>query len=141
MELKYILKIFIFAFLILSLIIFINTIGLTLKDEPINKKLLKVVTIEGFNNTAHPNSLILNTSDDFCESHRGSSGTLEQSCGKLTKNNCNNTSCCVWSSENKCVAGSIKGPTYNSDSNGKTKELDYYYFEGKCYGKNCLKVV
>lgn len=130
MELKYILKVFIITFLILSLILFIKSI------ELVNSNIL----IEDFNN-AQSNSLIINTSSDFCESHRGSSGTLEQSCGKLTENNCNSTSCCVWSSENKCVAGNIKGPTFNSESNGKTKELDYYYFEGKCYGKNCPKVV
>ena len=130
MELKYILKGFIITFLILSLILFItsflsiNSIGL----------------IESFNNT-QSNSLIVNTGSDFCESHRGSSGTLEQSCGKLTENNCNSTSCCVWSSNNKCLAGNAKGPTFNSESNGKTKEIDYYYFEGKCYGKNCPTVV
>lgn len=129
MELKNILKDFIIIFLILSLILFINSI-LTINS---------IGLIEGFNNT-QSNSLIVNTGSDFCESHRGSSGTLEQSCGNLTENNCNSTSCCVWSSNNKCVAGNIKGPTFNSDSNGKTKEIDYYYFQGKCYGKNCPTV-
>ena len=135
MELKYILKVFIITFLILSLILFIKTISTINSIETVNSNGL----IEGFNN-AQSNSLIVNTGDNFCESHRGSSGTLEQSCGKLTENNCNSTSCCVWSSNNKCVAGSIKGPTFNSESNGKTKEIDYYYFEGKCYGKNCPTV-
>ena len=85
-----------------------------------------------------PNTTILqNKSDGFCEHHRGSSHILEQSCGKLTQGNCNSTSCCVWTSNNKCVAGKAKGPTFNTDDNGKTKNLDYYYYQNKCYGPKC----
>lgn len=79
----------------------------------------------------------MNKSDAFCESHRGSSGALDDECGKLTKTNCNTTSCCVWTSDNKCVAGGQSGPTFNSDAKGKTKQLDYYYFQNKCYGSKC----
>jgi hypothetical protein len=140
MNLKYILKVFIIVFIILSLMIFINSIGLNLNEQPKPKKLLQVVTIEGLTNPPDT-SIIINKSDAFCESHRGSSGTLDESCGKLTKNNCNSTSCCVFKSNNKCVAGDANGPTFNTDSNGKTKELDYYYFMNKCYGENCNKEV
>lgn len=80
---------------------------------------------------------IMKKNDSFCESHRGSSGVLQESCGKLTENNCNNTSCCVWASPGKCLAGSATGPTFNSDDKGKTIELDYYYYQNKCYGKGC----
>lgn len=132
MDLKYILKIFIFVFLILSLIVFINTIGLNLNEQP-PKKLLSVYTMEGFDDS----SIIMNKSDAFCESQRESSGTLDKSCGALTKTNCNTTSCCVWTSDNKCVAGGANGPTFNSDAKGKTKKLDYYYFQNKCYGPKC----
>jgi hypothetical protein len=132
MESKHILKIFIIVLLILSLIIFINTIGLNLNDEERPKKLLQVVTIE-----AMDTNIPMNKNDAFCESHRGSSGTLDESCGKLTQGNCNSTSCCVWTSDDKCKAGNIDGPTFNSDSNGKTKVLDYYYFQNKCYGDKC----
>ena len=80
---------------------------------------------------------ILSPSEAFCESHRGSSGTLDKSCEKLTNGNCNSTSCCVWTSDKKCAAGNEKGPTFNTNANGQTNQLDYYYFEGKCYGTNC----
>jgi hypothetical protein len=133
MNLKYILKIFIIVFLILSLIVFINSIGLNLNAPSSKKQLLKVYTMEGFED----NSIIMNKNDAFCESHRGSSGALDESCGKLTQSNCNSTSCCVWTSDNKCMAGGQGGPTFNSDAKGKTKHLDYYYFQNKCYGPKC----
>jgi hypothetical protein len=129
---KYILKIFIIVFLILSLIVFVNYIGLNFNDYRPNKKLLQVVTIEGLDNL-----VALTKSDAFCQSHSNSSATLNESCGKLTRNNCNTTSCCVWTSDKKCLAGNSDGPTFNTDKNGKTKTLDYYYFQNKCYGKNC----
>ena len=134
MEIKYILKVFIIVFLILTIIAFINTIGLNLNNEP-PKKLLQVVTIEGLSSLK--DDIIMNKNDAFCESQRGTSGTLDESCGKLTQGNCSSTSCCVWTSGNKCKAGDINGPTFNSDSNGKTKQLDYYYFQKKCYGEKC----
>ena len=129
MNFKYILKIVIVVSLILSLIAFINSNGLNLNAK-------KLLTIEGLSNPPDT-SIIINKSDAFCESHRGSSGTLDKSCGKLTKNNCNSTSCCVWTSNSKCVAGGAGGPTFNTDSNGKTKELGYYYFQNKCHGTKC----
>jgi hypothetical protein len=134
MNLKYILKVFI----ILSLIIFIISVGLNLNELAKPKKLLQVATIEGLSNPPDT-SIIINKGAAFCESQRGSSGTLDKSCGKLTKNNCNSTTCCVFTSNNKCVAGGENGPTFNTHSNGKTKELDYYYFMNKCYGINCPK--
>jgi hypothetical protein len=138
MDLKYILKIFIVVFLILSLIVFINTIGLNLNAQTPNKKLLQVVTMEGLTNSSKPDtSIIVNKSDAFCESYRSSGGALDDSCQKLTKNNCNSTSCCVWTSDSKCVAGGANGPTFNSDANGKTIQLDYYYFQNKCHGPKC----
>jgi hypothetical protein len=128
MDIKYILKIFIVVFLILSLIAFINSIGLNLNEPDVPKKLLKVVTIEGL-------TPALSSSTAFCDVNKGY--TLEQSCNKLTKYNCGLTSCCVYTSENKCQAGNKSGPTFNSDSHGLTKNLDYYYFENKCYGQGC----
>jgi len=81
--------------------------------------------------------IIMNSSGAFCESHIGSSGALDTACNSLTKNNCNDTSCCNWTSNKKCVAGGADGPTFDSNSKG----LDYYYFQGKCYGPNCPKDV
>jgi len=136
MDLKTILKIFIIVFLIFALIVFINSIGLNLKVEEQPKELIKVITIEGLNNKPDT-SIIMNSSDAFCQTFLGSSGKLDDACGKMTRNNCNDTSCCVWTSDGKCRAGNASGPTFNSDENGKTRALDYYYFQGKCYGEKC----
>jgi len=57
-------------------------------------------------------------------------------CGSLTNKNCNATSCCVWTKD-KCVPGDASGPTFNTDENGKTKDIDYYYYKNKCYGNKC----
>jgi len=131
MDLKYILKIFIVAFLILSLIVFVNSIGLNLNDPETTKKLLQVVTIEGLKS-----QIPTSGSKAFCDMHSGFD--LENSCEKLTKYNCGLTSCCVWTSDNKCKAGNKSGPTFNSDSKGKTQPLDYYYFQNQCYGEKCI---
>jgi len=139
MDLKYILKVFIIVFLILSLIAFINTLGLNLNEEPIQKKLLQVVTIEALENLS--TSIPMSKSQAFCDVHKGSSGSLDESCGRLTRGNCNDTSCCVWTSNQKCTAGGVDGPTFNTNTNGKTQDLNYYYFQGKCFGLGCPQVV
>lgn len=136
-DLKFILNVFIVVVLFFALIVFINSIGLNLNPIQPPKKLLQVVTIEGLTNANSNTSIITNKSDSFCHHHTGSSNILEESCGKLTKRNCNSTSCCVWTSNDKCVAGKASGPTFNTDKNGKTKNLDYYYYQNKCYGTKC----
>ena len=73
----------------------------------------------------------------FCTNYRGRSGVLNTECEKLTETNCGLTSCCVWASPGKCVAGNERGPTFNTDEQGKTKPLDYYYYKNKCYGAKC----
>ena len=134
MDLKDVLKIFIVVFLIFALIVFINSIGLNLKVEEQPKELIQMVTIEGLNNNEKPDtSIIMNSSDAFCKSYQGSSGELDTACGKMTRNNCTDTYCCVWTSNEKCRAGTADGPTFNSDEKGKTLPLDYYYFQGKKY--------
>lgn len=133
-SLKFFLKVFIFVLLFFALIVFINTIGLNLNSQTPPKKLLQQLTIEGLET-----NIITNKNDAFCESHRGSSNTLDDDCRKLTRRNCTDTSCCVYTSENKCVAGGQGGPTFNSDEKGKTKNLDYYYYQEKCYGPKCSK--
>ena len=62
---------------------------------------------------------------------------MNTQCGKLTRKNCNATSCCVLTSEQKCLAGNADGPTFNTNNNGKTINLDYYYYQNKCYGDKC----
>ena len=75
--------------------------------------------------------------NSFCAHYRGKSGILNTECAKLTETNCNLTSCCVWASPGKCAAGNERGPTFNTDDHGKTKELDFYYYKNKCYGAKC----
>ena len=137
--LKFILNVFIAVVFIFALISFISLIGFNL-DTPntpnTSKKLLQVVTIEGLQNPPDT-SIIMNKSDAFCEKFRGSSGSLNDECAKLTDKNCGATSCCVLVNGKKCAAGNADGPTFNTDKNGKTKNLDYYYYQNKCYGPKC----
>ena len=125
---KYILNVFIFVLLIFALIVFINSMGINLNIEEPPKKLLQVVTMEGFKSAP-----ISTGATAFCESYRGSSAQLNTECGRLTQKNCNETSCCVFSN-NKCVAGNANGPTYNTDNNGNTNTSPYY-FRNQCF--NC----
>ena len=134
--LKFILNVFITVVLIFALISLISLIGFNLDTQDMPKKLLQVVTIEGLQNPPDT-SIVMNKSDAFCEKHRGSSGSLNDECAKLTDKNCGSTSCCVLVNGKKCAAGNADGPTFNTDSNGKTKNLDFYYYQTKCYGPKC----
>jgi hypothetical protein len=64
------------------------------------------------------NVLNLVPSNSFCDVYLGNSVELEESCNKLTKGNCAETRCCVYSGK-KCVAGDVNGPTYKSGLDGK----------------------
>ena len=78
-------------------------------------------------------SINMSPVDNFCKS---SSDSLKESCTKLTKKNCNETSCCIMLNGKKCVAGNQDGPTFQTDS-GEDITVDYYYYQNKCYGNNC----
>jgi hypothetical protein len=121
MKSKTILKI-VFIFLFLSALSFLN-IYLNLSES------FEMPEIPFINDTANA----------FCQSKTGAN--LEKSCNKLTQGNCGRMSCCVWTSDNKCKSGNVNGPTFNTGPNGKTLPLDYYYFQGKCYGSNCPNTV
>lgn len=114
------------AVVLLGLIVLFDIIGLNLnpvEDDHIEK----VVTVEGFD------------IQNFCKSH-GSKKELESSCKTLSKKNCTATSCCVYAKldgDERCYAGDKHGPIYKYDKNGKTNNLDYYYYKDKCYGKDC----
>ena len=132
-KIKYILKISIFVLLILALM---NILGINLNNtyESQNNSLIEGLQPGTLN--IQPGTLNLSTgANAFCESYRGSSNNLNNVCKKLTKKNCNETSCCVFT-DNKCVAGGANGPTYNSDSNGNTSTAKYY-FQNQCYGTGC----
>lgn len=136
---KYWLKIFIIALLFFAISsIIMNTFGINLNTEEPPKKLIKVITIEAFQKREKDQQQnITSGADAFCETYKGASGNLNTACEKLTNKNCNATSCCILTNERKCVAGNADGPTFNTDSNGKTINLDYYYYQNKCYGDKC----
>ncbi len=117
-----------FVILLIFGIIYINYITKTV--ESMDNNLDISMNLLDKNNKV----LDMNISDSFCKVNN-SSNLLNQSCAKLTNSNCNLTSCCVWSN-NKCVAGDDSGPTYNTDSNGKSINQTYYY-KNMCYGENC----
>jgi len=81
-------------------------------------------------------------SGDKCDTLHGKSHEIEAYCENLHPRLCKQKKCCVLGKESdtgnmKCVAGSKSGPTYHTDEEGNDINLDYYYFQGKCYGKGC----
>ena len=92
-----------------------------------------VSNVEQFTSTSNVST---NKLDAFCNTNIGNSNNLTNSCSQLTTDNCKSTSCCVWTSNNQCVAGDANGTTFNT-KNGKTNKLDYYFFENECYGEKC----
>jgi sec-independent protein translocase protein TatA len=75
-------------------------------------------------------NLKLNSSDSFCQSHLGDSAKLEQSCGQLTEDKCQQIKCCIWTKSTnnteKCMAGDQNGPTYTDN----LKTMTAYYWQG-----------
>lgn len=69
-----------------------------------------------------------------CSDTKDNLQALNAQCSKLTEYNCKRMGCCVFTSENKCVAGDRTGPTAEYNTN-----LDYYYYQNKCYGSKCPK--
>ena len=123
---------------IFSLLIIISIIGWDLNPPKPESKLVQQVTVETFNTVINDdnksvikeiNNLKLNPSDSFCESHLGNSAKLEQSCGQLTQDGCQQTKCCVWTKSTnnteKCMAGDKYGPTYTDN----LKTLIAYYWQ------------
>jgi len=129
-KIKYILKIGICVLLILAVM---NILGINLNGNDVsqNSSLLEGFVLE----IQHDTQNLATGANAFCDLYRGSSSSLNNECRRLTEKNCNETSCCVFTN-NKCVAGGANGPTYNTNSNGKTINADYY-FQNQCYGANC----
>jgi len=119
------------AIVIIGLIVFFTIIELNLnpvRDVQIEKQ----VVIEALENK--------DSNAGFCKSHEGDRNNLQASCSKLTKSNCLATSCCVYAKMEgveQCHSGDINGPTFKRDQNGKSKNIDYYYFRNKCTGNGC----
>jgi len=73
----------------------------------------------------------------FCEYHKHSPIKIEEECGKLEKDACASTSCCVLLGGSRCVGGNENGPTMKANYGDITiLNRDHYFYKGKCYG-NC----
>ena len=58
-------------------------------------------------------SISTNFANSFCINNQTSGTELNEQCQKLTALNCEKTDCCMWTENNKCVAGSKKnGPLF-----------------------------
>jgi hypothetical protein len=125
-----ILNVFMCVFIIFGIIVLLDITGLNLNAKEAPKKLMQTVTIESMNVPS------MDKYEDFCKSHEGNTNKLEGSCNKLTKNNCDEVSCCVYLNGQKCVAGNANGPIYKTEKTGEKINVDYYYYKNKCYG-NC----
>jgi len=125
------------SIVILGLIVFFAIIEFDL--TPItDRRVQKIVNIEAFGGKIKSFEEKYGTA--FCDSHTGDSAKLDKSCEILTKDNCLATSCCVYakmSGKELCRAGDVGGPTFKRNENGKTKDIDYYWYKNKCYGKEC----
>lgn len=134
---KYIFKIFIVVIILFGIILVMNVFNIKNKNkQPPAKQLKEVVTIEKMTiNT----DLEYDNASSFCKSHDNlpSGSNLEESCKKLTNENCNSVSCCVLLNGEKCVAGDAEGPTFKTKTNGSKQNIDFYYYQKKCYGSGC----
>lgn len=75
----------------------------------------------------------------FCSTYKLFPEKIEDSCSKISNENCASTSCCVLLGGSKCVAGNETGPLSKTNySDMFIRNKDYYYYQGKCYG-NCNK--
>ena len=125
----------------------------SLNTPPPKVKVEKVVTLEGFSSESSNEVKIgegeeakqqlkdmgLTTSNSFCKSY-SSSPDLDVACHSLTKDNCMQSECCVYtknSRSSQCRAGDAGGPTFKTETNGEPVDVDTYYYKKKCYGSNC----
>ena len=75
----------------------------------------------------------------FCTAYKDNKQKMEEKCNAVDPASCASTSCCVLLGGEKCVSGNENGPymTANyTDYTLTTKNNDFYYYQGKCYG-NC----
>jgi len=124
-------SILVVAITMIGLMVYFEMVGFDLTPTH-DKHIEKVVDIEGFDN--------LDLETGFCKSHEGNREELNKSCGELTKNSCTTTDCCVYAKmkgEEKCFSGDKDGPTFRRNSEGKTYDIDFYYFKDNCFGKGC----
>jgi hypothetical protein len=147
-------QILIFAGLMLSLIVILQIFNINLNEKPGPKVLLGTALIvpetkvEGMESQGPNPDLAINMSEfnsisnpdkSFCSFGSDDLQKLESQCNTLTKDNCSKVSCCGYLNGEKCVNGNQFGPTYRSEKNGKTINIDTYYYMNKCLGPGCPK--
>ena len=123
---------------IIGILLYFDMIGFDL-NPPKDRSVDKVVTIETFGNNIHKR-----VKDGFCETHKNDNHALEKDCNTFNEKNCKASGCCVWAKmkgdaskqASTCVAGNKHGPIFRTDDSGKRLDVDYYYYDNKCYG-NC----
>lgn len=110
-------------------------------QDPINKKIKKIVTIETLDDG---NKTLDVMADDFvnespCNNIKYSSSEKHDYCGEQfnTKKSCTSNSCCVWLNGNECVGGSKHGPTYYGNKE-EPLNIDYYHHKNKKYKNDPL---
>jgi len=133
-----IITIIIFTIFIFVILIIIHLLNIDLNPSYPPPKLIQEVLVENMDSNPdlinEVNNLKLLPIDSFCESYLGKSHKLENACNRLTKDKCIKTKCCVYQSNNKCVAGDRNGATYKDEND--LFPIDFYYYNKKCYG-NC----
>ena len=137
-------KILIIVVVVVLLLVLINIKGINLNEPKPESTLVQEVTVETFapgidiDSEENIKKMMSSSSEIFCESYLGDSAGLEKSCNELTKSNCGDVKCCVYSKigkNGKCVSGDINGPIYKTDKDGKMITMDSYYYLGRCQGK------
>jgi len=105
--------------------------GLEMQDLSANKVKIEHLYKKKMDDILSDKFLKFDLADDFCKKFDGSSLELEKACERLTPDNCNKTACCVFLNGKKCVAGTAKGPVFQTTPEGAAIPVDYYYYQYK----------
>lgn len=118
-------EVFLVVIVLLIVMMLISTynIDMDVGSNGRERKLVRQVTVEGFNGA-----------ESFCEKYLGKPDLLHEKCQTFNRDSCNATSCCVWLNSEKCVGGNKFGPTYYSDDNMDDISVNHYYHRNLCRG-------
>ena len=122
--------------ILLGILAFIKISGINM-NPTVHRELKKEVVYENFDNDEGKKLMNIIREPGFCKHHVGNGQNLEEACNKLGKKSCDSVSCCVRVHKHGCVAGDRHGPTFRTDKDGNSIDVDYYYYKGKCIGTRC----
>ena len=78
------------------------------------KRVEKIVTVEGYSNDVTPGLFPdSENAQAMCEIHLENPAIIDSTCKTFSKNNCQTVDCCVWKNK-KCVGGKNNSPFYLS---------------------------